>query len=60
MALAFISAWWRVVVAVVLAFEDAETDGLAAGRPLRFSGAGDSKAQGGNGRMGRNGGMGRG
>jgi hypothetical protein len=35
------------VVAVVLALEDVETDGLAAGRPLRFSGAGDPKARGG-------------
>jgi hypothetical protein len=35
------------VVAVVFALEDIETEGLAAGRPLRFSGAGDSKARGG-------------
>jgi hypothetical protein len=48
------------VVAVVLAREDVEADGWAAGRPLRFSSAGDSKARGENGRMGRWGGMGRG
>jgi hypothetical protein len=35
------------VVAIVLALEDVETDGLAAGRPLRFSDAGDPKARGG-------------
>jgi hypothetical protein len=48
------------VVAVVLALEDVETDGLAAGRPLRLFGAGDPKDRGENGRMGRWGGMGRG
>jgi hypothetical protein len=48
------------VVAVVLALEDVETEGLAAGRPLRFFSAGDSKARGENDRMGRWGEMGRG